>query len=469
MRRQLGDAQAEALCDALCTTEPSVSIRLNPWKRTGGDLRAGLLADDGVGGGASFALPSTPVPWCPDAFYLAERPPFTFDPLLHGGAYYVQDASSMFLAQVLQACREFLGDAPVVLDLCAAPGGKSTLLRSVLPDGALLISNEPIPKRAQVLAENMAKWGHPGIVVTQDYPADFTSLSGLFDLVVADVPCSGEGMFRKDEGAVGDWSLANVELCWRRQRDILSAVWPALKPGGCLVYSTCTFNRLEDEDNVGWIARELGADVLPVPYSAEWGIQEDGPGYHFYPHRVRGEGFYVALLRKPVGEAQPVGRREKPSRGKPAPRVPREAKEWVDGDFEFVVDGSACTAVPAALAPLRHLLRQRLRVLAEGVAVAELRGRDWQPSHALAVSTSLRRGAFPESPLSYAQALAYLRHEAIQVDAPRGTVLVTFHGLPLGFAKNLGSRANNLYPQEWRIRSGYTTPFCIHAVTDADA
>lgn len=477
MREQLGDAQASALCDALCTTEPSVSIRLNPWKYRVPSLSC---ADDhrpdeepslplNRAQSREQAVPSSlgpsPIPWCPGAYYMAERPPFTFDPLLHAGAYYVQDASSMFLAQVLSAAGEFLGNNPVVLDLCAAPGGKSTLLRSLLPQGALLVCNEPIPKRAQVLAENMTKWGHPAVVVTQNYPADFAPLSGLFDMVVADVPCSGEGMFRKDEGAVSDWSLANVDLCWRRQRDILSAVWPALKPGGCLVYSTCTFNHLEDEDNVRWIARELGADVLPVPHQAEWGIQEGQPGYHFYPHRVMGEGFYVALLRKHKGEsgcdALPKARREKSARPKSVTSLPREVKEWVAGDFELSAEGAGCTALPAVYATLRPLLRQALRVLSEGIALAQLKGNYWQPAHALAMSTALRRGLFPEAALSYEQALAYLRHEAIQVDAPRGFVLVTFRGFPLGFVKNLGPRANNLYPQEWRIRSGYTTPFCL--------
>ena len=294
-------------------------------------------------------------------------------------------------------------------------------------------------------------------------------LTDLFDLVVADVPCSGEGMFRKDEGAVSDWSLANVDLCWRRQRDILSDVWPALKPGGLLVYSTCTFNRLEDEENVLWIARELGAEVLPVPYSAEWGIQEGAPGYHFFPHKTQGEGFYVALLRKKDGACEPMtlrnSRTPKGSKSSSSLKALKgfgaEAREWVEGDFVFSADAATCTAFPAPFAELLPLLRQSLRVLAEGVQLAELKGRDWQPAHGLAMSTALRRGAFPEAALSYEQALAYLRREAIQVEAPRGIVLVTFCGLPLGFVKNLGSRANNLYPQEWRIRSGYTTPFCI--------
>ncbi|MBR5884921.1 MAG: RsmB/NOP family class I SAM-dependent RNA methyltransferase, partial [Bacteroidaceae bacterium] len=239
MQQQWGSQVADELCASLSTTDPSVSVRLNPAKAP------------------VSALPYEQVPWCADGYYLPERPAFTFDPLLHAGAYYVQDASSMFLSHVV---RQYVDRPVVALDLCAAPGGKSTLLHGCLPKGSLLVSNEPMRQRAQVLAENLTKWGSPYTVVSQNYPADFTSLSHLFDFIVTDVPCSGEGMFRKDEQAVSDWSLQNVDLCWRRQRDILESVWPTLKPGGLLVYSTCTFNRYEDEDNVQWIAGQLGAE-----------------------------------------------------------------------------------------------------------------------------------------------------------------------------------------------------------------
>ena len=504
MQQQLGDCQAAALCEALSSTDPTVSVRLNPfkWPKVKASENVGErespsgIPSENVGENQSpscipsengeesvspsgLSLPGAlPVPWCPDAFYLPARPPFTFDPLLHAGAYYVQDASSMFLAQVLSVASAYMPERPVVLDLCAAPGGKSTLLRSLLPSDALLLCNEPIPKRAQVLAENMTKWGHPAVVVSQNYPADFAPLAGLFDMIVADVPCSGEGMFRKDEGAVSDWSLAAVDLCRRRQRDILSAVWPALKPGGCLVYSTCTFNRLEDEENVQWIQRQLGADVLPVPCRAEWGIQEGEPGYHFFPHKTRGEGFYVALLRKHDGACEPAAfsllrpsrtlkplknpRHSKSSGSTKAPQFfVAEARRWLDGEFVFSADAASCTAFPAPFAELLPLLQQSLCVLSAGILVGELRGRDWQPAHPLALSTALRPGAFPQVELSYEQALAYLRREAIQLHAPLGILLLSFCGQPLGFVKNLGTRANNLYPQEWRIRSGYTSPFCL--------
>lgn len=468
MTRHIGGAQAEDLCHALSETGSSVSIRVNPLKWSCRDVEGQL---------ASWCTDA--VPWCPDAFYLQERPAFTFDPLFHAGGYYAQEASSMFLYQALKQYFP-LPDTIVpmaVLDLCAAPGGKSTLLRSFLPDHCLLVSNEPIAKRAQVLAENMQKWGHPACMVTRNYPDAFSSCTQVFDLIVADVPCSGEGMFRKDEEAVADWSLQNVDMCARRQRDILTAVWPALKDGGMLVYSTCTFNRFEDEENVMWAARELGAEILPVCHETTWNIVEGNPGYHFFPGRARGEGFYLAVLRKKdtgdvplridaVSRKGGVDKKGK-NKGRKTPSVSTfDVQEWLRGDFTVRTDEALSRAVVPYLAPLQDKLRSMLSVLVDGVHVAELKGKEWQPSHALAMSTFLCRDAFPCVELTYAQALSYLRHECICVDAPRGYVLVTFRSVPLGFVKNLGTRANNLYPMEWRIRSGYTTVFTLGACVE---
>lgn len=417
MRDHLGDPQAEVLFEGLAQ-EPVVSVRLNPRK-------------------TAARLAAAPVPWCAEAYYFDERPPFTFDPLLHAGAYYVQEASSMYLDEVLR--RHLPEGALVALDLCAAPGGKSTLLRSRLADDCLLVSNEPVRARSQVLAENLTKWGHPACVVTQNLPEDFTHLADTFDLLVADVPCSGEGMFRKDEEALREWSLENVDLCWHRQRDILQTIWPTLKAGGLLVYSTCTFNRLEDEDNAHWIASTLGADLLEER--------------HFLPGRDRGEGFYIAALRK---------------RGTrvsfPEPPLPKPTPiASLLGDFCLLKTPAEHWALPLRHAALMQKLRRTMRVLVNGVQVAELKGRDWLPAHALALSSSYVRGTYPEAELSYAEAIAYLRREALRIDAPRGILLLTFQGLPLGFAKSVGSRANNLYPQEWRIRTTYTPaePFTL--------
>ena len=409
MHEQYDASTADALCQALCETEPEVSIRLNP--RKGQPLVMNNVNAD-------------PVPWCPDAYYLAERPAFTFDPLLHAGAYYVQEASSMYIAELVRkymiqdsgfkfqvsssriqvSCSQqptldsqlstlnYKGNV-VALDLCAAPGGKSTLLAGLLPEGSVLISNEPMPKRAQILSENMQKWTRMAegeypvrSIVTQNYPADFAAFTDFFDLLVTDVPCSGEGMFRKDEVAIKDWSLQNVDLCWHRQREILQDIWHVLKPGGLLIYSTCTFNRFEDEDNACWICETLGAELLEER--------------HFLPGRDRGEGFYCAAIRKlSSGNSQ--------------------------------------------LSTSKLTLNSQLSTL------------NCLPP-AFAVDPNM-----PRIELNYAEALQYLRHEAVRVPAPRGMVLLCYKGYVLGPGKSVGNRINNLYPEQWRIRTTYTTPFCI--------
>ena len=446
MRQLLGD-DYDAFREALLG-EPAVSIRLNKSKCT--------------------ATPDYErVPWATDGYYLPERPQFTFDPLFHAGCYYVQEASSMF---VEQAVKQHLQEARVALDLCAAPGGKSTLLRSLLPDDCVLVSNEVMRPRAQVLAENISKWGHPRCFVASNYPADFTPLGETFDLILVDAPCSGEGMFRKDEVAVSEWSPENVEVCWKRQRDILTDIWPTLRPGGLLIYSTCTFNTQEDEENVRWMMDELGAELLPISIDDSWGITPslvpDVPhAYRFLPGRTRGEGFFLAVVRKgegaSVADAPRGGKgKKKDKKGKqPAIAVPTECKQWLtdSGAYTYKVMGSEVMAMPTDMEPLHELLSERLHLLKAGISLAELKGRDALPAHALAMSTALRAESFARCELTYQEALRYLRREAITLpsDMPRGFVIVTYRNTPLGFVKNLGNRANNLYPNEWRIRSGH--------------
>lgn len=380
MHEHFDSDTADGLCSALVSTEPEVSVRLNPQKLSVEDLlacRADLEA----------------VPWCPGAFYLKDRPAFTFDPLFHAGAYYVQEASSMYVAEVLKRFAPL--ERPLVaLDLCAAPGGKSTLLQSLLPNGSLLVSNEPIAKRSQILSENMQKWTRglpedaPHCMVTQNYPAEFGALTGQVDVLLTDVPCSGEGMFRKDDVAVREWSLENVGMCQQRQRDILQDIWHVLKPGGLLIYSTCTFNRFEDEDNMRFICDEMGGFCL---------LER-----HFLPGRDRGEGFYVAAIKK-AGDA--------------------------DGSAEKDIQQTAMK------------VRRTLRTLYDSASLPQ-----------------------PEGPcveLTYGEALQYLRREALRVEAPRGMVTLCYRGLMLGTGKGVGSRINNLYPEAWRIRSTYTTPFSL--------
>ena len=443
-RQLLGETQYPLFEEALQTDTP-VSIRSNTLK-------------------CSTEVDGEPIPWAASGKYLKKRPTFTFDPLFHAGCYYVQEASSMFVERVL---REYVKEPVVMLDLCAAPGGKSTLCRSVLPEGSLLVANEVMRNRSQILAENLIKWGHPEVVVTNNDPADFTDLTHLFDVILTDVPCSGEGMFRKDQVAVDEWSLENVDVCWKRQRRILNDVWPALKPGGILIYSTCTFNREENEDNVSWIARELGAEVLPIPIWDEWGITgnligKDFSVYRFLPHRTQGEGLFLAVLRKHEGMVETIQPRpEKKKRGKDSKQplsVPREAKMWLkDAEtFEWFVNGTIIEAFPKSFHDIYLLLKSSLKVIHAGITLGEVKGKDLIPHHSLAMSLALA-DTFPKVEATYEQAIAYLRKEGLvlDMDIPRGYVVLTYQQIPLGFVKNIGNRANNLYPQEWRIRSGY--------------
>lgn len=470
-RSLLGDEEYDKLAAALQQETP-VSIRLNNEK-------------------ASFSIPHSSlnkVPWASEGFYLSERLTFTFDPLFHAGCYYVQEASSMFVEQVL---RQYVTEPVVMLDLCAAPGGKSTHARSVLPEGSLLVANEVIRNRSQILAENLTKWGHPDVVVTNNDPADFSSLPSFFDVILTDVPCSGEGMFRKDPVAVEEWSPENVAICWQRQRRIIADIWPSLKPGGILIYSTCTYNTKEDEENVRWIQQEFRAEPLVLEVRKDWNITGNllrdesdssensvlkAPVYHFFPHKTKGEGFFLAALRKPeTGEdiapafsfAKGKTTKKKDKKGGATPSlVTKEhlnvAKSWLNEEesagYLLSTEGTTIQIFPQQYADELAAMKQSLKIVSAGVGVGEVKGKDLIPGHALAMSSALlRRAAFATEEVTYEQAIAYLRKEAITLSAtaPRGYVLLTYRNIPLGFVKNIGNRANNLYPQEWRIRSGY--------------
>ena len=460
MSSLLGEAEAADLERAL-QEEPSTSIRLNPAK----------LVEP------SNASPyMNKVPWCNDGRYLSERPQFTFDPLLHAGCYYVQEASSMF---VIQAIRQYVGTSAFVLDLCAAPGGKSTLLRSSLPEGSVLVCNEIMRNRAQILAENMVKWGYPDMMVTNNASEDFSECAHCFDLILADVPCSGEGMFRKDDEAISCWSLENVQMCAERQRHLINNIWPALKPGGILIYSTCTYNAEEDERNVSWIMQEFGASVLPVNVPEGCDIMGnmivgDYPVYHFMQHKVKGEGFFMAVIRKPdepgfrpfrlpdvsALEKDKKKKKDKKQVSLPVKEILNEVQRWIlnPDNFYWQVTEEGVRALPLPMASF-YLWGQKngLKILEAGVQVASLKGKEPIPTHALAMSTQLNIDAFVGHEVTYTQAIAYLRKESIVLspDAPKGYVLLTYRKIPIGFVKNLGNRANNLYPQEWRIRSSY--------------
>lgn len=421
----------------------SVAVRRNPFK-------------DGI------CPEGRQVPWCSHGRILPERPQFTLDPHFHAGAYYVQDSSSMFVGH---AFRHILKDLRVpsgrpfrVLDLCAAPGGKTTdlaaSLREAFGDAFILVANEVMKARAGVLADNVALWGDPNVVVTSDDPSAFAGLPGFFDVIVADVPCSGEGMFRKDEEAQKQWSEDNVALCEARQRRIIADVWPSLARDGVLIYSTCTFNRYENDGNVRWTADELGAeplfrdDVL-VPGN---GVIKTELGYSLVPGHVEGEGQYCSALRKKsdVEWREIKGRGMRPSK---ASAVPKGLKVPVDRDVTVRMKGETVTAVPAVISADLAVLEPQLHVIAAGCAVGVMKAGTLVPDADLALSIMLDKDAYPSAEVDQKTALAYLHRDAIMLpDSPKGFVLVRYEGLPLGFVKNLGNRCNNLHPQSRRIR-----------------
>jgi 16S rRNA C967 or C1407 C5-methylase (RsmB/RsmF family)/NOL1/NOP2/fmu family ribosome biogenesis protein len=431
MQTQISDW--EALASALQGSAP-VSLRRHPCKgKIGHDL--------------------APIPWEPQGLYLPTRPVFTLDPRLHAGAYYVQEASSMFLAQALE---QHGPTTPVAaLDLCAAPGGKSTHLQSLLPSGSLVVANEVIRSRASILAENVLKWSDPGLVVTTRDPRDWGQLPPLFEVLLVDAPCSGEGLFRKDRAARSEWSERHAQMCAERQRRILTDVWPVLQPGGLLIYSTCTYNPAENLENLAWLQAQTGAESLPLTCDPNWGVEElNSPGlfgYQLAPHHLQGEGFFIGLLRKP-GQPVPV----RSPRKSPLPLLERkrqgELAAWVGGEGLWLQHGDEVSWVqPGYEALLTQIMAWKVPGLPWGTPVAEQRGKAWVPAHGLALSPHLGT-AFAQVALTRTEALTYLRKEEILPDSPEtGWVQVTYDGLGLGWIKHQGTRATNAYPKEWRI------------------
>lgn len=377
-------------------SEASVSIRLNPFKKPQTPLP--ILED------------ATPVPWSPYGYILKERPVFTLHPLFHAGCYYVQDSSAMYVGHVF---RKLLGQMPQrglrVLDLCAAPGGKTTDLAASLRERCgsdfLLVSNEVMRQRSSVLRSNVAIWGDPNVIVTSADPAILGRMTSFFDIIVADVPCSGEGMFRKDPKAVEQWSEELVQTCAARQKRILADVWPALREGGLLVYSTCTYEDCENDANLEWAAEELGGEIFPPSGEFEsWGVRTTHHGNLLKVDEVPGEGQWVGALRKT----------------------------------------SPCEGVPAG--------SDMLRPIWKGGRKGEQKGKDFVPDADYALSIDFDRGAYPLVEVDKQTALQFLHRDSICLkDAPLGYVALTYRGVVIGFVKNIGKRCNNLHPAERRI------------------
>lgn len=443
LREAIGDDRLEQALQGL-QQPASVSVRLNPSKCNGVHLP--IL--DGASG----------VEWSRWGYMLSERPVFTLHPLFHSGVYYVQDSSAMYVGEVFRSALRSLslenGRTVRVLDLCAAPGGKTTdlaaSLRECFGDRFLLVANEVMRNRATVLADNVARWGDPNVMVCSLDPKAFQKLSGFFDVIVADVPCSGEGMFRKDEEAVAQWSEDTVALCASRQRRIVADVWTALREGGIFIYSTCTFNREENDLNVRWMADELGAEILQVP-AGMTGLIPTEYGCSLVPGFVPGEGQYCACVRKTSAESEVAFRS---GRGAARPSaLDKQISAYFTVPMQARQKGDMVIALPSVIAEDMEILASRLPVVSSGCAVGQFKGRDLVPDEDLSLCIALNREAFPSVPVDKPTALAFLHKDALVLsDSPRGLVLLTYKGVPLGFVKNLGNRTNNLHPLSRRIR-----------------
>ena len=437
MREQLGSAFPDFL---LSLQEPSpVSVRLHPLKHKGGAREQ-------------------PVPWSRSGAYLDIRPRFTLDPLFHGGQYYVQEASSMFLEQAfLQTVDTNL---PLnVLDLCAAPGGKSTHLLSLMNGNGLLVSNETIRTRASILSENIQKWGYANAIVTSNDPADFKRLHGFFDVMVVDAPCSGEGLFRKDPEAMNEWSPDNVMLCASRQKRILSDAWDALKKNGILIYSTCTYNETEDEDNLRWLKENHRVDFVEITTDPAWGIttiRENGVvAYRFYPHLTRGEGFFLSVMRK-TESTEPLLIKNKSSLAVPAKKIRERLHDWMipeAGPVRYFQFQDLLFFCAESKSREVEFLLQHLKIMYAGTNLARIKHEKLIPEHALALSVDLNKANFPAVAVSQEDALKYLRKDVLQLEGETpGFTLLTYNDLPIGWVNILSNRVNNMYPSDWRIR-----------------
>lgn len=422
--------------------EQVTSIRINP-RKISQDLALSFVENI-----------EAQVPWCPQGRYLKERPSFTFDPLLHGGAYYVQEASSMFLWHVLEYCVEAHNKFLRVLDLCAAPGGKSTLLASFFSEG-LVVSNDVIRSRSQVLAENVSKWGSANVVVTNNDPQQFAQLESFFDVIVVDAPCSGSGLFRKDPNAIDEWSEATVSLCSKRQQRIIADVYDALKPGGLLIYSTCSYSEEEDESIAEWISNTFDATSVRLPLRSEWGIAETCSGenifgYRFFPGNVKGEGFFITVFRKQENEFRP---QRLPALNSASKNEIALLDQWVDEkeNYFFFNQAENIVAVPQAWQRDVALLQKKLYLRKAGVTIGVVKGKSFVPNHELALSFCVGKSiSFIE--VSKEEAIKYLQKKEVHFEtAIAGWSVVRHNGINTGWVKVLHNRVNNYYPTEWRI------------------
>ncbi len=420
---------------------PTTSIRLNPLKP------------------AEYNFPlDQPISWCSHAYFLNQRPSFIADPLFHAGAYYVQEASSAIIQTIINQIKQVNNGPLNVLDLCAAPGGKSTAALSALDNDDVLVANEVIKSRVTALEQNLMKWGRMNVVITNNDPEQFLDLPSFFDVILVDAPCSGEGMFRKDANAIEEWSEDHVTICSMRQRRILSQIVNSLKPGGILIYSTCTFNQVENEENVSWLINHHALQPyslnIDYPQIVNTKLNNQVEALRFYPHKTKGEGLFLAVLQAPLSQNNQWMNKPKASKFEILPNSSvKQVSRWLNTNFEleWINVNGIITAFPKALINNLHTLVKYLNVKYIGTPVGELMKNKFLPQHALALSVHLSND-IPKLELNYNQAIRYLKKDHLDVHLNKtGIVLATFQNLGLGWGNMLPNRLNNYLPSNWRI------------------
>lgn len=439
VQQQLGD-ESEALLEAL-NDPPVNSIRLHPHK-----------------GMADFE-DMEQIPWSVPGRFLKERPGYFKDPLWHAGAYYVQEASSMLTEAVLSRVMT-PGQPCVALDLCASPGGKSTHLLSVLPEGSVLVSNEVIAGRLSQLRENLQRWGNPHVVLTNLDPSDMGKSGLLFDLIWVDAPCSGEGLFRKEPEWRAGWTLQNVDLCAKRQKRILSDILPNVKDGGILAFSTCTINDRENRDNAEYLGSLPGFEPVKLSFPEEWGIAayewNHAYGYQCFPHKFRGEGFFFSVFRKSGNVRGNILRTTPTRHWKKVEKAKLDVLKPFIADFDnyqyYENDKNECRAVPKAVEDILWNIANNVQVRSIGVHIGHFKNLVFLPSHDLAMSTLLSPD-IPGIEVDMETARQYLKKASdIHFDKTPGWYMLRYKGVPLGWVKVLQGRTNNYYPMDWRLR-----------------
>lgn len=412
------------------TEKTPVSIRINPKKVS--------------------SLKLEKVKWSDLGYYLEERPEFILDPFWHSGTYYVQEAGSMFIEEILKQLGVLDNDIKI-LDLAAAPGGKSTHLLSLINDNSLLVSNEIIPKRASILEENLIRWGADNFILTNNKPSDFRNFSDEFDVVLVDAPCSGEGMFRKDVNTISEWSEDNVNNCSIRQLDILEDICHTIKENGYLIYSTCTFNLKENEEVIMKFTSKYDFEIIDINVSYFNEIVKNNNTLRFIPGITKSEGFVVTVLQKKYSDEK------KNYKFKKITETDNPFPDLISIQSENLIFYNYQDNINLFNKENKDFLDKiisNLKVLTFGnkIAVSNLKNKSiLLPDYNLATSVNISKHKMYE--INDEDALRYLKGEVLRIDLKeKGYYFVTYKNQPIGLINNLLNRANNLYPDYFRIK-----------------